>query len=258
MVEVAAERSPKLAHLWAKAAKGGASVDWPGGRAGLRHLADARLMAEATPLVKAGRLYLWDNSNGWTGTLAPIVGVELAKSLCDADALVVYLTLRFDDPGEGFVVASTTQPPQEATGAPDPPPEPSKEVLDRIYQGLLSELRSALRIQKLAPASLQINVFPGHFNGAEPEYAASLRWSNLNDDRFSVVYLANARGDLTQLIDRQEGGAGGSIVEVANLDGSGISALLYQITTLDGSAAALWSLRAGKLTCLVQTTPVGE
>jgi hypothetical protein len=218
---------------------------------------DQRLMAEATPLVRTGRLYLWDTANGWTGTLAQITGVELAKSLCDADALVVYLTLKFDDPGEGFVVASTVAPPQEAA-PPDLSPDPPMEVLNRIYAGLLAQLRAGLRSPKLAPASLHMNVFPGHFTGAELEYAVSLRWANLSDDRFSVVYLADAHGELTQLVDRQEGGAGGSIVDVANLDGSGIASLLYQVTTLDGSAAALWSLRDGKLNCLVQTTPVGE
>jgi len=258
VVEVAAGRSAKLAHLWARAAKGGILIDWPGGRPGVRHLPDLRLMAEASPLVKAGRLFVWDTANGWTGTLAPITGVELAKSLCDADAIVVYLTLKFDEPGEGYVVASAAAPPRELTGPPDVFPDPPREVLDRIYEGLFSQLRAALRNQRLVPASLQINVFPGHFTGAALEYAVSLRWSNLNDDRFSLVYLADAHGELAQLIDRQEGGAGGSVVDVANLDGSGIASLLYQVTTIEGSAAALWSLRDGKLNSLVQTTPVGE
>jgi hypothetical protein len=215
-------------------------------------------MAEATPLVKAGRLYIWDTANGWTGTLAQVTGVELAKSLCDADALVVYLTLKFEDPGEGYVVASLVAPPQQTASPSDLRPDPPMEVLNRIYTSLLAQLRQGLHSPNLVPASLQMNVFPGHFTGAELEYAVSLRWANLSDDRFSLVYLADAHGELTHLIDRQEGGAGGSIVDVASLDGSGIASLLYQVTTLDGSAAALWSLRDGKLNCLVQTTPVGE
>jgi len=258
VVEVGAGRNAKLAHLWARALKGGVILDWPGGRSGVRHLPDARLMSEATPLVKTGRLYVWDTANGWTGTVAPITGVELAKSLCDANALVVYLTLKFDGPGEGFVVASALPPPQEASGPPDIYPDPPKVVVDRIYEGLFAQLRSGLRNRKLVPASLQINIFPGHFTGAQLEYAVSMRWSNLNDDRFSLVYLADSHGELTQLVDRQEGGAGGSVVDIASLDGSGIAALLYQVTTLDGSAAALWSLRDGRLNRLVQTTPVGE
>jgi hypothetical protein len=215
-------------------------------------------MADASPLVKTGRLYLWDTANGWTGALAPITGVELAKSLCEADALVVYLTLKFDDPGEGFVVASPAPPPREGTSSLDAAPDPPMDVLGRIYDGLLAQMRVGLHSSKLVPASLQMNVFPGHFTGAELEYAVSLRWANLSDDRFSLVYLTDAHGELTHLIDRQEGGAGGSIIDVASLDGSGTSSLLYQVTTLDGSAAALWSLRNGKLNCLVQTTPVGE
>jgi len=258
VVEVGAARSAKLAHLWARAAKGGTAIDWPGGRTGLRHLTDTRLMADATQLVKAGRLYIWDTANGWTGALASVTGVELAKSLCDADALVVYLTLKFDDPGEGFVVASPNAPPSGAATPSDALPDPPMEVLSRIYDGLLAQLVTGLHSPKLVPASLQMNVFAGHFTGADLEYAVSLRWANLNDDRFSLVYLADAHGQLTHLIDRQEGGAGGSIVDVASLDGSGIASVLYQVTTLDGSAAALWSLRDGKLNCLVQTTPVGE
>jgi hypothetical protein len=258
VVEVGSGRNARLAHLWARAAKGGTAIDWPGGRLGLRHLTDPHLMADATPLVKTGRLYLWDTANGWTGALAQITGVELAKSLCDADALVVYLTLKFDDPGEGFVVASAVAPPRDAIAPPDLLPDPPMAVLDRIYDGLLFQLRVGLHSAKLVPASLQLNVFPGHFTGTELEYAVSLRWANSSDDRFSLVYLADAHGELTHLIDRQEGGAGGSIVDIASLDGSGIASLLYQVTTLDGSAAALWSLRDGKLNCLVQTTPVGE
>jgi hypothetical protein len=215
-------------------------------------------MAEATPLVKTGRLYVWDTASGWTGDLAQITGVELAKSLCEADALVVYLTLKFEEPGEGFVVASTVAPPQDATNAAESLPDPPMDVVSRIYNALLGQLREGLHSSKLVPASLQMNVYPGHFTGSELEYAVSLRWANRNDDRFSLVYLADSHGDLLHLIDRQEGGAGGSIVDVASLDGSGTASLLYQVTTLDGSAAALWSLRDGKLNCLVQTTPVGE
>jgi hypothetical protein len=258
VVEVGTGRNARLAHLWARAVKGGTAMDWPGGRPGLRHLTDQRLMAEATPLVKTGRLYVWDTNSGWTGDLAQITGVELAKSLCEADALVVYLILKFEEPGEGYVVASTVAPPQDATSAAEFLPDPPIEVVSRIYNGLLGQLRDGLHSSKLVPASLQMNVYPGHFTGSELEYAVSLRWANRNDDRFSVVYLADSHGDLVHLIDRQEGGAGGSVVDVANLDGSGTASLLYQVTTLDGSAAALWSLRDGKLNCLVQTTPVGE
>jgi hypothetical protein len=115
-----------------------------------------------------------------------------------------------------------------------------------------------LRAQKLTPASLAINIYPGHFSQDTMQYAVSVRWGNAFDDRFSVLFLADANGNLSRTVDRQEGGAGGTLVEAADLDGDGYLELFYQVTTLDGSSAALWSLHGGKLRTLVQTTPVGE
>ena len=53
-----------------------------------------------------------------------------------------YLVLKFDQPGEGYAVASVNPP---ETGEPgqslvDPP----KEVMNRLYAGLLGKLRSGL------------------------------------------------------------------------------------------------------------------
>jgi hypothetical protein len=85
-----------------------------------------------------------------------------------------------------------------------------------------------------------------------------VRWGNAFDDRFSLLFLADKEGVLSRLIDRQEGGAGGTLVDAADLDGDGYLELFYQVATLDGSSAALWSFKGGKLRTLVQTTPVGE
>lgn len=254
VVEVSSGNSPTLAKLWARAKPGGTSVSWPGGRVGVRHL-DAKNFAQATPLAGAGRLFVWEAQNGW-GTLAPIVGVELAKSLCDANALVVYVVLKFDQPGEGFTVASLTPP---AAGDPAPvSAEPSKPVMGKLYEEILARLQAGLRAQKLAPAQIAISILPGHFSGDALEYAVSLKWQNGFDDRFSLVCLADETGAIKQVVDKQEGGAGGMATDVADLADGNTQDLIYQLTTLDGSAAALWSLAGGKLTVLVQTTPVGE
>jgi hypothetical protein len=256
VVEVGSSHSAALARLWSHAKPGGSAVTWPGGRLGVRHLQDPRTFAQASPLAEAGRLYLWEELNKWGDTLAPITGVELAKSLCEANSLVVYLVLKFDQPGEGYVVAAVNPP---ETGEPgqslvDPP----KDVMNRLYAGLLGRLRSGLHAQKLVPSQTSMSILPGHFTGSELEYVVSLKWTNGFDDRFSLVCLADQEGNLRRVVDKQEGGAGGVAVEVADLAGGKPEELIYELTTLDGSLAALWSLKDGKLTPLVQTTPVGE
>lgn len=260
VVEVGASSAPELAKLWAHARPGGTPVAWPGGRIGVRHLDNPHSFAAATPLASAGRLYVWENQNGWGNTLAQITGVELAKSLCNAGNLVVYLVLRFEQPGEGYLIASVT-PPQSSDAIPvlaDPP----KEVMNKLYASILERLRLGLKAQKLAPSQVTLSVLPGHFTGAEAlEYTVSLRWANTFDDRFSLVCLADQTGTITRVVDRQEGGAGGLAVEVADVDGTGgvgAQDLIYELTTLDGSSAALWSLKGGKVSPLVQTTPVGD
>ena len=148
--------------------------------------------------------------------------------------------------------------PAAADGPPIEPPDAPKAVIDRIYTSVTAALEAGVRAQKLAPASLSVNLFSGHFSEAVPQYAVSLRWGNAFDDRFSLLYLTDAQGKRTLLVDRQDGGAGGTLVECADLDGDGLDELFYEVTTLDGSSAALWSLRGGTPRALMQTTPVGE
>jgi len=256
VVEVGSGRSAALARLWAHAKPGGSPVSWPGGRLGVRHLQDLKTFAQASPLVSTGRMYLWEELNKWGDTLAPIIGVELAKSLCEANTLVVYLVLKFDQPGEGYAVASVNPPEGGDPGQSlvDPP----KEVMNRLYAGMLGKLRSGLRAQKLVPSQTTMSILPGHFTGTELEYVVSLKWTNGFDDRFSMVCLADQEGNLRRVIDKQEGGAGGVAVVVADLAGGKPEELIYELTTMDGSLVALWSLKNGKLVPLVQTTPVGE
>ena len=256
VVEVGSSRSAALARLWAHAKPGGANVSWPGGRLGVRHLTDRRAFTEASSLASAGRLYVWEELNNWGDTLAAITGVELAKSLCQANTLVVYLVLKFDQPGEGYAIASAAPP--EAKDPGGAMADPPKEVMSRLYSGLLDRLRSGLHAQKLAPSQTSLAILPGHFTGTGLEYVASLKWSNGFDDRFSLVCLADESGNIRRVIDKQEGGAGGVAVEVADLSAGQPEDLIYELTTMDGSLAALWSLQNGKLTPLVQTTPVGE
>ncbi len=256
VVEVGTSRSASIARLWAHAKPGGSPVGWPGGRLGVRHLQDPRTFGQVSPLVGTGRLYLWEELNKWGDTLSPIIGVELAKSLCEANTLVIYLVLKFDQPGEGYAIASVNPP---ETGDPglslvDPP----KDVMNRLYAGLLGRLRSGLHAQKLVPSQTNMSILPGHFTGPDLEYVVSIKWTNGFDDRFSLVCLADQEGNLRRVIDKQEGGAGGVAVEVADLAGGKPQELIYELTTMDGSLAALWSLKDGKLTSLVQTTPVGE
>lgn len=256
VIEVGTSRSASIAKLWSHAKPGGSAVSWPGGRLGVRHLPDPRTFAQASPLVGTGRLYLWEELNKWGDTLSPITGVELAKSLCEANTLVIYLVLKFDQPGEGYVIGSVNPPDSSDPGQSlvDPP----KEVMNRLYAGLLGRLRSGLHAQKLVPSQTNMSILPGHFTGPELEYVVSLKWTNGFDDRFSLVCLADQEGNLRHVIDKQEGGAGGVAVGVADLAGGKPEELIYELTTMDGSLAALWSLQGGKLTSLVQTTPVGE
>jgi hypothetical protein len=258
VLEVESSGRAALAKLWAHATPGGTAIDWPGGRPGVRHLTDPKLIAEATPAGQAGRVYLWTSNNGWNGgEVANVTGVELAKSLCDAQDLVVYVVVKVDQAGSGSAVGSLLPPPAAADSPPTVPADTPRAVMDRLYSTALGQLQS-LRAQKLTPASLAINLFPGHFSQDTMQYAVSVRWGNAFDDRFSVLFLADANGNLSRTVDRQEGGAGGTLVEAADLDGDGYLELFYQVTTLDGSSAALWSLHGGKLRTLVQTTPVGE
>lgn len=258
VLEVESSGRPQLARLWSHAVPGGTAIDWPGGRPGVRHLANPKLMAEATSAAQAGRVFLWTSANGWNGgETAAVTGVELAKSLCDAQDLVVYVVVKLDQTGSGSAVGSLVAPPTGADAPPTVPADTPRIVLDRLYASALGQLQG-LRAQKLTPASLAVNLFPGHFSEDTMQYAVSVRWGNGFDDRFSVLFLADANGNLSRVVDRQEGGAGGTLVEAADLDGDGYLELFYQVTTLDGSSAALWSLRGGKLRSLVQTTPVGQ
>ncbi len=260
VLEIGASRSAQIARLWAKAAPGGREVGWPGGRPGVRHLVDPKLWPKAAPGAAAGRLYLWTSSQGWNGgEVVPIEGVELAKSLCDAREIVVYLDVKVGEEGSGFAVGSLLPPPAGADTPPAVPEDAPRAAIDRLYGSVTTALEKGLAAQRLAPASVAINLFPGHFSAkGERQYAVSLRWGNAFDDRFSLLYLADAAGKLTKLVDRQEGGAGGELVQVADLDGDGLDELFYEVTTLDGSSAALWSLSGGAPKALVQTTPVGE
>ncbi|MHB8416643.1 MAG: FG-GAP repeat domain-containing protein [Myxococcales bacterium] len=258
VLEADVSGSARLAHLWAHAASGGTEIGWPGGRPGVRHLTDPKQFGEAAVAARAGRIYLWTSANGWNGGDAEaITSIELAKSLCDARDLVVYLVTKAPQ-GAGFVLGTPIPPPESADAPPADPPDTPRAVMNRIYSTAVAALEKGVRSQKLTPASLAVNVFPGHFDAAAPQYAVSLRWGNAFDDRFSLLYLADKDGALTRLVDQQEGGAGGTLVEVADVNGDGYLELFYQVTTLDGSAAALWSLKNGKIHALVQTTPVGE
>ncbi len=258
VLEVESSGRAALARLWSHAVPGGTPIDWPGGRPGVRHLTDPKLIAEATPAAQTGRVYIWTSANGWNGgDVAAVTGVELAKSLCDAQDLVVYVVVKLDQTGSGSAVGSLLPPASGADAPPTVPADTPRAVMDRLYASALGQLQS-LRAQKLTPASLAVNIYPGHFSEDTMQYAVSVRWGNAFDDRFSVLFLADANGNLSRLVDRQEGGAGGTLVEAADLDGDGYLELFYQVTTLDGSSAALWSLHGGKLHTLVQTTPVGE
>jgi hypothetical protein len=210
-------------------------------------------------VAQANRLYLWSVANGWGGGAAATVsGVELAKSLCDAGRLVVYVSLKIDQPGEGFVVGSLAAPPPEADPPASLPEETPPRVAAQIYREATSQLIGGIRAGRLVPSTLSVNLFPGHFTGTATQYAVSITWANTYDDRFSLVYLANKEGELEQLLDRQEGGAGGSLIQTGDPSGKGTDALFFQLTTLDGTAAALWTVRDGRAVTLVQTTPVGE
>jgi hypothetical protein len=182
----------------------------------------------------------------------------MAKSLCDASRLVVYVTLKVDQPGEGFLIGSLAAPLPEADPPGALPEEPPQHVVAQIYREATGQLIGGLRAGRLAPSTLSINLFPGHFTGTSPQYAVSITWANTNDDRFSLVYLANKAGELELVLDRQEGGAGGGVVQTGELGGNRTDALFFQLTTLDGTAVALWSIREGRVTTLVQTTPVGD
>jgi hypothetical protein len=259
VLEVESSGRAALAKLWSHALPGGNDIVWPGGRPGLRHLADPALIAQATPVARAGRIYLWTSANGWNGDVSRVVGVELAKSLCDAHDLVVYAVVKAGGAsGSGVAVGRLVAPTAGADTPPSVPADTPRRVLDRLYATALGELQDGLRSQKITPASLSVNIYPGHFSVKEPQYAVSLRWSNAYDDRFSVLFLADKEGKLSRIIDRQEGGVGGTLVEAADIDGDGFNELFYQVTTLDGSSEALWSLRGGDFKSLVQTTPVGE
>lgn len=254
--EAEVSSSPKVARLWAHAVPGGTALEWPGGRPGVRHLGDKRLFGEAGPAAQAGKLFLWTQGNGWNGgDVVEVSGVELAKSLCDARDLVVYVVAKISQPGSGFAVASLVPPNDVPPADPVDTPRP---VMNALWGEVFKRLQSGVRAQKLAPASLAVNVFPGKFEGSGLQYAVSVRWGNAFDDRFSVLWLADDKGNFARLLDQQEGGAGGTLIEVGDLDGDGQDELFYQVTTLDGSAAAVWSLKGGQLHALVQTTPVGE
>jgi hypothetical protein len=259
VIEVGSSSHARLARLWSLATPGGTDLSWPGGRPGVRHLSDPRRFAEATPVAQANRLYLWSAGNGWAGGVAATVnGVELAKSLCDANRLVVYVTLKFDQPGEGFLVGSMGAPAPDADSSAGLPEDAPQRVVAQIYREATSQLIGGLRAGRLAPATLSIRLFPGHFTGTAPQYAVSITWANTYDDRFSLVYLANQAGELELLLDRQEGGAGGGVLQTGQLGGNGTEALFFQLTTLDGTSAALWAVRDGRAVTLVQTTPVGD
>ena len=258
VVEVGSTNAPAVAKLWARAKPGGSLVAWPGGRAGVRHLEGNKNWADATSVASAGRLFVWEGANGgWGNNLGQITGIELAKSLCDASTLVVYVVLKLNLPGDGYLIASVT-PPEESTDPAAVSADPSKAVMGKLYGELLKLLDSGLRSQKLVPAQVSMTVLPGHFTSDALEYAVSVKWSNGFDDRFSTVCLADATGAVTQVIDKQEGGAGGIAVQVADLANGKTQDLIYELTTLDGSAAALWSFKDGAIVPLVQTTPVGE
>jgi hypothetical protein len=256
VVEVKSTNAAAVAKLWARAKPGGVSVDWPGGRTGVRHL-EGKNLADATPVASAGRLYVWEGTNGWGNNLAQITGVELAKSLCDASTLVVYITLKVDLPGEGYLIASVN-PPETAVDALPILADPSKQAMGKLYSQLLDRLETGLRSQKQVPAQVTLSVLPGHFMGEALEYAVSVKWANTFDDRYSTVCLADASGNITQVLDKQEGAAGGIAVEVADLGDGKSQDLIYELTTLEGTAAALWSFKDGKVVPVVQTTPVGE
>jgi hypothetical protein len=262
VLEAESSGREQLARLWSHAVPGGTDIDWPGGRPGVRHLTDPKLIAVATPASQAGRVYIWTSANGWNGDVANVTGVELAKSLCDARDLVVYVVVKLDqtgsNAGSGTAVGSLLAPAAGSDAPPAMPADTPRRVMDRLYTTALGQLESGLQAQKLAPASLAVNIYPGHFSEDALQYAVSLRWGNAFDDRFSVLFLADKDGNLSRMVDRQEGGAGGTLVEAADLDGDGYLEMFYQVTTLDGSSAALWSLRGGKQRTLVQTTPVGE
>ncbi len=259
VLEVGGSGASRLARLWAHAAPGGTQIGWPGGRPGVRHLSDPKLFGEAAAAAQTGRVYLWTAANGWNGGDAEtITSVELAKSLCDARDIVVYLVTKAPQ-GSGFALASPVPPPESADAPPADTPDTPRPVMDRIYGSVVGALEKGVRAQKLAPASLAVNLFPGRFTAGQGlQYAVSLRWGNAFDDRFSLLYLADKDGNLVRLVDQQEGGAGGTLIETSDVDGDGYLELFYQVTTLDGSAAALWSLKNGKIHAIVQTTPVGE
>ncbi len=257
VVEAAVSDEARLARLWSRATPGGTAIDWPGGRPGVRHLTDPKDFSAAVAKAKGGRLYFWTAADGWNGGEAErISSVELAKSLCDARDLVVYLVAPVPTPGSGFAVASLDAPPEEAAAPASA--DASREVVNRIYASLTAQLETGIQAQKYAPSSLAINLFSGRFSEAASQYAVSLRWGNALDDRFSLLYLADAKGNLAHLVDRQEGGAGGVLVGAGDVDGDGYSELIYEVTTLDGSSVALWSLRGGTPRTIVQTTPVGQ
>jgi hypothetical protein len=256
VVEVASGSSPAFAKLWAKAKPGGTTVSWPGGRSGVRHL-DGKAATDATSVAAAGRLYVWEPVNGWGNNLAQVTGVELAKSLCDASTLVVYVALKVELPGEGYLIGSVT-PPESAEDALPTSADPPRAVVAGLYADMLQRLQAALKIQKLAPADVTLSLYPGHFTGQALEYIVSLRWQNRVDDKFSLVCLADETGKITKVIDKQEGGAGGLAVGVADLADGKTSEVIYELNTMEGSSAALWSLKDGTLTPIVQTTPVGE
>jgi hypothetical protein len=256
--EAESSGSALLAHLWAHSEPGGSAISWPGGRPGVRHLTDPKQFGEAAVAAQAGRIYLWTSANGWNGgDSESVTSVELAKSLCDARDLVVYVVTKAPA-GSGFALASLVPPPESSDVPPADTPDTARPVMSRIYTSVVNALEKGVRAQKLAPASLAVNVFPGKFSEDALQYAVSLRWGNAFDDRFSLLYLADKDGNLVRLLDQQEGGAGGTLVEASDVDGDGYLELFYQVATLDGSAAALWSLKGGKIHAIVQTTPVGE
>ncbi|MHB1846775.1 MAG: hypothetical protein ACYCWW_18290 [Deltaproteobacteria bacterium] len=264
ILEVGPSNGAAIARLWAKASPGGPDLDWPGGRPGYRQLVDPKLWQKAAPGAQGGRVYLWTSSQGWNGgEVVPILGVELAKSLCDPRAIVAYLVLKVTDEGAGYAVGSFLPPPPGADAPPAVPEDSPRAVVNQIYQSITARLEQGLLAQRLLPSSVAINVYPGHFTGkgaspADRQYAVSLRWGNAFDDRFSLLYLADAQGKLTSLVDRQEGGSGGAMVQAADLDGDGTDEIFYEVNTLDGSSAAVWSLKGGAPHAVVQTTPVGE
>ncbi len=259
VIEVASGSTAALTRLWTKAKPGGLALTWPGGRLGVRHveLKEGKSAVEATSVAAAGRLFIWEAINGWGNNLGQITGVELAKSLCDASTLVVYVTLKVDLPGEGYLIASIL-PPDEATDPMPTSADPPRAVVAQLYAEMLQRLHAALKIQKLAPADVTLALYPGHFTGEALEYLVSMRGQTRVDERFSLVCRADETGKTTRVIDKQEGGAGGLAVGVAALADGKTEDVIYELSTMEGSSAALWSLKQGKLTPLVRTTPVGE